>query len=58
MFHLDIRQKFFTIRVINQWNNLPRDMVECLPLEVSKMQLGRVLDNLIEALFPTKGWIR
>jgi len=46
-FHLDISKNFFTVRKINHWNNLPRDMVEFSSLEVFKLQLDRVLDNLI-----------
>ncbi|KAK4818646.1 hypothetical protein QYF61_016617 [Mycteria americana] len=34
--HLDTRKKFFTVRTINKWNNLPRNMVESLSLEVFK----------------------
>ncbi|KFQ49940.1 hypothetical protein N334_14201, partial [Pelecanus crispus] len=33
-FHLDIRKKFFTLRTIIHWNNLPRDVVEFPSLEV------------------------
>lgn len=36
-FHLDIRKKFFTMRIIIVWNNLPRDMAESSSLEVFKM---------------------
>lgn len=46
-FHLDTRTKFFTVRIIIHGNNLPRDMIESLSLEVLKMSLNRVLDNLI-----------
>ncbi|KAK4829749.1 hypothetical protein QYF61_006458 [Mycteria americana] len=46
-FHLDIRKKFFTVRTIIHCNNLPGDMVESPSLEVFRMQLDRVLDNLI-----------
>lgn len=46
-FHHDIRQVFFTVKIIFQWNDLPRDMVESLLLEVFKIQLDRMLENLI-----------
>ncbi|KFP51642.1 hypothetical protein N323_13075, partial [Cathartes aura] len=46
-FHLDIRKNVFTARTIIHWNNLPKDVVESPSLEVSKMRLDRVLDNLI-----------
>ncbi|GAB0181296.1 hypothetical protein GRJ2_000594900 [Grus japonensis] len=46
-FHLHIREKFFIVRTIIHWNNLPRDVVESPLLEVFKMLLDRVLDNLI-----------
>jgi len=57
-FLLNVRRKFFTVRTINHWNNLPRVWVESPSLEAFKMQLDRVLDNLIEACFPKKGWTR
>ncbi|KFV89112.1 hypothetical protein N327_03086, partial [Fulmarus glacialis] len=46
-FHLDIRKKFFTVRTINHWNNLSRDMAESPSLYVFKTQLERILGNLI-----------
>ena len=45
--HLDIRNTFFTVRTIIHWNNLPRDVVDFPPLEVFKMRLDRVVDDLI-----------
>jgi len=45
-FHLSVKKKFFTLRTINYWNNLPRDMVVSPSLQVLKMQLDRVLNNL------------
>ena len=45
-FHLDIRKTIFRLRTINHWNNLPRDVVESPSLEVFKMRLDRVRDNL------------
>lgn len=34
---LTIRENFFTMRTINHWNNLLRDIVESPSLEVFKM---------------------
>lgn len=52
-FPLDRRKKFLTMRIINHWDNLPKDMAEPPLLEVYKMQLDQVPDNLIQApLFP------
>lgn len=36
-FHLDIRQKFFTLRTINHGNNLHKNVVDSPSLEVFKM---------------------
>jgi len=46
-FRLDIRKKFFTVRVVRHWNRLPKDMVDCLSLEIFKVRLDQALSNLI-----------
>jgi len=46
-FCLSIRKTFFTMKTISQCNNPPRDVVESTSLEIFKMQLDRMLDNLI-----------
>ncbi|KFP10200.1 hypothetical protein Z169_11994, partial [Egretta garzetta] len=46
-FRLDIRKKFFTVRVVKHWNRLPREVVEAPSLETSKARLDGALSNLI-----------
>ncbi|KAK4826413.1 hypothetical protein QYF61_008946 [Mycteria americana] len=46
-FRLDIRKKFFTVRVARQWNRLPREVVDAPSLELFKASLDEALSNLI-----------
>ncbi|KGL88928.1 hypothetical protein N301_16277, partial [Charadrius vociferus] len=46
-FHLNIRKKFFTMRVVRHWNRLPREAVEAPSLEVFKARLDMALGNLV-----------
>ncbi|KFP13993.1 hypothetical protein Z169_02152, partial [Egretta garzetta] len=46
-FILDIRKKFFTVRVVKHWNRLPREVVEAPSLEAFKARLDGALSNLI-----------
>ncbi|KFV60858.1 hypothetical protein N341_04152, partial [Tyto alba] len=44
---LDIGKKFFTIRVLKHWNELPREVVDAPSLETFKARLDRALSDLV-----------
>jgi len=46
-FRLDIRKTFFTMRVMKDWNGLPREVMEAPSLETFKARLDGALSNLI-----------
>ncbi|KFR11432.1 hypothetical protein N306_13406, partial [Opisthocomus hoazin] len=46
-FRLDIRKKFFTMRVVKHWHRLPREAVDAPYLEVLKARLDGALSNLV-----------
>ncbi|KFP13173.1 hypothetical protein Z169_03845, partial [Egretta garzetta] len=46
-FRLDIRKKFFTMRMVRHWNRLPREAVDAPSLEAFKARLGGALSNLV-----------
>jgi len=46
-FRLDIRKKFFTVRVVRHWNRLPREVVDDPSLETFKPRLDGALSNLV-----------
>ena len=46
-FRLDIRGKFFTLRVVRCWNRLPREAVDATSLETFKARLDVPLGSLV-----------
>jgi len=46
-FRLDLRKKFFTVRVVKHWNRLPREAVDASSLEVLKATLDGALSNQV-----------
>lgn len=49
-FSLDSKNKYFPIKTVRHWNDLPRKMVDSPPLHGLQTQLDRVLDQLISIL--------
>ena len=46
-FRLDIRKKFFTVRVVRHRNRLPREVMDVPSLAVFKARLDGPLSNLV-----------
>ncbi|KFR00509.1 hypothetical protein N306_11877, partial [Opisthocomus hoazin] len=46
-FRLDIRKKFFTLRVVRHWHRLPREVVAAPSLAVFKARLDGTLGSLV-----------
>ena len=46
-FRLDIRKRFFTQRVVTQWNRLPKEVVDAPSLEAFKARLDVALGSLV-----------
>ncbi|KFV75636.1 hypothetical protein N308_00148, partial [Struthio camelus australis] len=46
-FHLNLRKNFFTVRVTEHWNRLPREAVESPSLEIFKSRLDVILGNML-----------
>jgi len=51
------RKNFFTLRVTEHWNRLPREAVESPSLEIFKTRLDTVLCSLLwVTLLQQEGW--
>jgi len=46
-FHLNMRKNFLTLRVMEHWNRLPKEVVESSSLEILKTCLDKVLCSLL-----------
>jgi len=49
-FRLDIRKKFFTMRVMRHWHRLPREVVDAPSLRTFKVRLDGALSSLIKLM--------
>ena len=46
-FRLDMRKKFFTVKVVRHWNRLPSEIVDAPSLKALKARLDGALSNLV-----------
>ena len=57
-FRLNMRKNFFTLRVTEPWNRLPRGVVDSPSLGLIKTRLDEVLCSLLVTLLWQGGWTR
>ena len=46
-FRLDVRKKYFTVRVVRHWYRLPKDEVDAPSLETFMARLDQAVGNLM-----------
>ncbi|KFV67882.1 hypothetical protein N307_03441, partial [Dryobates pubescens] len=46
-FRLDLRRKFFSMRVVTLWNRLPKEAVDASSLGMFKARLDEALNNQV-----------
>jgi len=51
-FRLDIRKKYFTVRVVRPWHILPSKVVDALSLEAFKARLDGAVNSLVYGRCP------
>ena len=44
-FRLDVRKKFFTVRVVRHWHRMPREVMDAPYLEIPKVRLDGALST-------------
>ena len=44
---MDIRQKFFPVRMVRRWHRVPREVVNAPSLAVFKARLDRALGDMV-----------
>lgn len=50
-FRLHIKKKVFTVRVVKQWNRLPKEVMDAPSLDVFKARLDGALIHVCVILF-------